>query len=388
MPTNEDGIFIGTQNVAQGSPIQPRIPSELNPGFPQPGDARADNIKFNTDDHWILIDPNTGESLPEGSNFNYGQNISVKATWWKKVNIVIWCRDGTDISSQAVTDLRSRVHTLTENATPGHYPGPNGFNQFAFFSDGDNVLFTVTDADSNKVVHIPNTNRYYRFIGWSEEEPILLSSALNPFQWCSFDLEHLHRNVEFDENCLKDEYAVFAGGENSDPYGNIEIFVTTNGSDDQNSPYYQSWDNTEKIEYKIVWGIDDEYNPHIQPFNSVPVDSNLNPKYQVENSHIPDYFSIETYNPSTEGNYHYLSGRDENDNIVMYELQGWYLGVFKGFDPVEVAAIMQDTDRFIHGDVLRYVNTVYTPIELTAIYMPSQNQYTITYYSGLPELNG
>lgn len=351
MPANENiGVEIGTQIVTQGSTIYERLPNQLTPGFPGPGDPRADNIKFNTDTRWVVTTPNTGDTLPEGSPFSYGQDISVKATWWKKVNIVIWCDGITGHDAQ--TDLLNYVHVTKANDEAGYYPGPTPNNRYAFFSDGENVKFSVTGTDSQKIIQIPNTDRYYRFIGWRPTPPELISSALD---WCDHNVQHIHQNVEFDVNCLKEEYAVFLDNSQA------KIIVTTNDNGTN------GWNNNENVKYRITW-YDSTF--YVSRFD---VDGSSE-GYTIPDDKINFPFGLSVDRPDP----HYLVGVD-----TMFELKGWYLGEFKGFDPEGFRTITH-SDNWYEGDMLNNINAIQTPIIVTAVYMPSDNTYTITYHSGLP----
>lgn len=352
---------IGSQVVAQGFPFTPMTPQMFVPPFPGDDDPRKPNIIFNTDSDgkWKIFDSNPqydGETLNEYTNFNYGQSLKVQATWWKKVETVIWCFANT---ATAQNDLKPYVHVLN-----GHEAGPVPYDTYSFFPDNSDVTFNVSGTN-NRVILVGN-DRYYRFIGWSEVEPRIFTTVLNPFQWCDLNLTHIHENVTFDNSlCLKQEYAAFLYGTE------VEIIVMTNDPGDMGL----GWNNSDKIQYKLIWS-DGTY--HTQPFNSYPnIDPN-NPSYGDPDTtpHIGDYFTLQTY-PAGGGSLHYLNG--------IYELKGWLIGVFTGFDAQQFANIEQ-SDHFFAGDISQLIYAINTPIVVTAIYMPSDAQYTITYYSGLPEL--
>ena len=366
MAQEEDGIIIGYQQAAQGSPIVPKTPADFN--FPLPNDPRVDNIKFNNEDgRWRIFDTGTsydGQQLAEGSNYFYGRDIDVKATWWKKVNIVILCNN--EETRQSTEDLTPYVHALN-----GHYPGPSPYNKFAYYSDNEDVTFNVTGT-TDRVITIGGGGtsgqivRTYRFIGWAATQPSVTLPMYQTFRWCSFDLQHTHENVTFDVNCRKDEYAMFIDG------SAVEIIVTTNDYDNENR---FGWDNNTKITYTIHWQDDENPQTHTQEFNSIPVDP-INPSYMAEVEHVGNGFIIEP-------NLHIQYGLDD----LVYEFQGWYLNPtpFKGFEPDEFAAIQPYLMHHPNDDFSDIINTIQTPIVLTAVYMPASNQYTITYWSGLPE---
>ena len=327
------------------------LPSSFTPPFPPSTDPRANNIIFNPEDKWEIITPGEylGDQLAEGSSYEYGSDISVKANWLKKVLTNIWCPNG---GATAQTDLTPYVHV-----TNGTQPGPSPYDLYAFFSDGDSASFSVSGAN-NRIVQV--SGRYYRFIGWSAIEPPVFQTSINPFYWCTQDLTHQHQNLTFNSVCLKNEYAAFVNG------ADVNIIVTTNDPGDMGL----NWNNNDKINYKLTWS---DNSNHIQPFNSIP-QTQGNPLYTAPTAHVGDYFTLETYSSGGE-NLHYLN---------TYELQGWYLGTFSGFDPDDFAAI-QSSPYFFTGDISERINAIMTPITVTAIYMPASNQYTITYYSGLPD---
>lgn len=353
MPNNNEvtGVQIGNQRIAANAPIQRKTPSDFL--FPTNEDPRRDNILFNTDPGggWIIFDPSGLEDnhLHENTNYGFGEDISVKATWWKKVEANIWCADGS-----AQNALKPNVHVLN-----GHGAGPAPYNLYSFFSDGDTSEFSITGATDRKITV---GQEVYTFVGWTETEPLIFSLSATPLTWCTTNLYHTHGNTSFNNLCKHDEYAVFIHG------ANIEIIVTTNDDGTKN------WNNnTDKIGYKLTWESDDTYWQ--APFNSIPPIP-TNPPRTVPSTHFGDGFVLETSNPNGEP-LHYLGE---------YELKGWYLGAYNGgFDPDAFAAI-ENSEQFFAGDTSALINAITSPIVVTAIYMPSDNQYTITYYSGLPEL--
>ena len=157
---------------------------------------------------------------------------------------------------------------------------------------------------------------------------------------------------------MKNEYAAFVNG------ADVEIVVTTN------DPGNMGWNNNGKIQYKLIWS--DNSSHEERPFNSIPQEP-ANPSYMAPIPHVGDYFTLQTYSPSSE-NLHYLS---------TYELKGWFIGQFTGFNQAEFEAI-QSNPYFFPGDISARIYATRTPITVTAIYMPADTTYTITYYSGLP----
>lgn len=355
MATSDNTPIIGTQEISNGMTIVSRTPSQFPFPFPGSEDPRHDNIIFNTDDHWIITTsgPSYNSSLPEGEAYSYGGDIDVKATWWKRVQSIIWL----DLSGAELTSARSDLMNYVI-VNPGRFPNVSEEGKYSFFSDGDTVYFGVTEA-TNNVVTV--SNRSYRFIGWSHEVPPFFGLPNNPpFVWDNQDINYFHQNVSFDAFCRKNEYACFINGENP------EILIRTNGD---NTTF---WNNHDKIRYRLTWYDNVE---HEQAFNSNPPIGTI-PTYSGSevNARVGRYFRVSTKNPEHE----YL----KDDYNTIYQLKGWYVGNFEGFD----FETIRNSDEFYPYLTSQYIYVISSTTIVTAVYMPVSEQYSIIYHSGLPEL--
>lgn len=360
---SETTPVIGSVQISQGAYIVPKTPSDF--GFPG-DDPRAANIRYDTSRGWLITTEGiTDTYLPEGQTFQYAQDIDVDATWLKKVETIIWLDRGDSTDQQNLTPF---VHVTNPDGTAGTEPGPSPNNLYAFFPDNHTtVKFSVDTQTDNQIV--VGDNRY-RFIGWSEMQPQIFATATNPFHWCSGENPHYHQNIQFNSDCLKQEYATFIKG------GAVEIIVKTNDPD--GTPECKGWNNKEKVKFTIFWN-DNNHTTYTHPFNSLPV---LN---------TPQFGSyiIPSQNPNASADlllnsFHCETASPEINSMDGYDLQGWYIGDFVGFDTTEFANL-QDNPNYVRGYISQTIFPVSTPIVITAVYMPSSNQHTITYHSGLPE---
>jgi hypothetical protein len=354
---SENGRVLGTQNVVTGGPVAPRLPGSVEFPIPFPNlnnqleVAQAPNVIFNTDDKWEIYVPSQyeGQTLNESQPFNYNNNLDVRATWWKKVNIVIWCHG----SNYAETDLIPNVHVSGADAhEPGPNPPPNEL--YAFFPDNADATFNITGS-TYKIITV--SDRVYRFVGWSDMQPVILSTSANPFQWCSMNLQHIHQNIEFNNICLHNEYAAFINGPD------VRVRVKTN---------IDKFNNNQNYKYRLIW--EDDTHDESMFKSLVPIPSN--PEYVVPDNKIGHQFYLVTYNPNGGGELPY---------IETYEFKGWFMGSFDGTD------LQQYQDMVNSGAFYQtppsyspYIWALYTPIVVTAVYMPASDTYTIIYHSGLP----
>ena len=359
MSTRDNTQLIGEQSIINGAQIEQRTPSQFS--FPSNDDPRKDNIVFNTDDHWIIttVGAHEGDSLPEGDVYEYGESIDVKATWWKRVQSIIWV-DGTHNElTTARTDLMNHV-----TVTVGHQPSQSAEGKYSFFSDGDDVNFNVTGATSGVVTV---SSRSYRFVGWSSELPPFFELPnSNTFSWDSQNVAYLHSNVAFSPYCIKNEYACFING------ANPEILVRTN--DDGTN----GWNNDSKKQYILTW---DDSTTYTQSFNSNPAVTGW-PTYNGPevNSRVGHYFRLITHEANA-GELLTIEGADHR----IYELKGWYVGDFDGFDEDEYTDDIESSDNFYPYNQSQCIYAISQMTVVTAVYMPSAIQYKIYYHSGLPE---
>lgn len=364
MSENEIGVYIGEQQVVANLPFDAKLPSTFPNPFPPAGDPRENNIIFNNNDGygWTIFDSQSGhynnQQLNESAPYSYGEDVEVRANWLKRVQTIIWC-ETTDNPQIPVQDLISHVHVA----------GGQGWDvdpqrgEYSFFPDNENVMFYITGANQNGVVVVDQ--RPYKFIAWATTPPP--DDLAMRWDICSMGTQHTHQNVEFNNLCLHDEYAVFLDGEN------IKIYVKTNDDDGVEEFNYNM-----KIQYRLKWF--NSVDTHQQEFITIPPDPTITVPgpYEVPSSHILNSFTLEACDNNGSPLY----------SIREYELKGWYFGNYQGkFDPDAYQQLLTDPN-FHPGYVSPQIQAYHTPIEITAIFMPSDNTFTITYYSGLPELNG
>ena len=360
MPTNNEeyGVVLGIQEIASGAIITPKMPSVWN--YPSSSDPRINNILFNNQQGsgWIIVGPDgdehIGEYLTENAPFDYGTDITVKANWLKKIQVNIWCYDNPSV---AISDLQPNINVLGDN---GVGMVNDEYGKHVFYPDNAQVQFVVTGANSNKIITV--SGRVYRFIAWARTPPPEILS--NRWEICTFDVtDNTHPAIVFNNDCIWDEYAVFLYG------ADVHVIVKTN---------VEKWNNYEPYRYCINWRHNSS-NP--RRFNSVPLNPN-NPAYIVPSANVGEEFSVDAKDINN-GTLNFIEGTNK--------LRGWYFGNYQGGQNADAFEAIQSSDYYSPCTDENYTSPNYRALQseiiITAIYMPSSETFTITYYSGLPNYN-
>ena len=317
---------------------------------------------------WKWTD-SVNETLREGSVFGdyYDGDVEVQANWLKKVETVIWCGTDQTITEQAIEDLSPYVSVFS-NTIPGREPGPGNYHCHAFFNDTVHPIFGVDHTEINTnglhVVTIPGNGRQYTFLAWWRYEPTVFSSVSNNGV-DSYYVQFTHPNevsvlAPIGNDYLKQEWAAFISGVE------VEVVVTTNvGS--ISSTYH----NNHKIKF---WYSRDTSNPYVDvsPFMDNPPSPNGTQSLIL----IPG----DVFNFAIEDEAKVL--QDPDWTHPSWVFRGWYIRSDNTSwdDPTQLP-----TSQFFPSDTwqLSLYSHRYT---ITAVYTQStENNYTITYYKGLPD---
>ena len=337
------GEQIGVRYVGATTPIPVTQPSDF-PDFTMPSEW-VDNLRFDSNlQKWT--DAN-GDTLHEGAYFPswyQGTELDVQANWLKKVNTVIWCEP--DRIATAQQELLPYVGVIT-----GSFPA-NAYSSYAFFNDTYFPTFRVTDANRNHQITIPSSYNVYTFVYWCDNDP-LVNLNVDSTELTYTAEQNVSTLAPMINNFKKDEWAVFVFGTR------VEVIVTTNLGD-----YYH---NSGKIQFSHnLTGI----APQPKPFMSIPpIVTNESLKYTLDNGMGA---ILQLTAPQEIGN---------ADGGIPWEFQGWYFSTTSAWSGGTQTLPTDYYSQSLTCDVI----LLYSKIVMTAIYAPSSNYYTITYYSGLPE---
>ena len=371
MWTDTQHDWLGSEDISSGSPIPVKRPSDWD--FPDTFyPLISDNIRFDTINGWQIFQGGSGK-LPEGTNFNYNSDLEVKATWWKKINTVIFSATN---AQQTNIDLDSHVHVQT-----GHQDSGVTTDRYAFFGGDETVLFKI-DGEREGTRIIEENGNTYTFLFWTYMTPQELENLTSRITLDTRDMSYPVARADSQANrfinCLYNETAYFMEGTN------VTIIVRTNDSGSTHT-----WNNTPKIQFEVVW-LDDAQQTVTSvkgpsPFDSgtVPHDNPIN----VAPENVGHFFYVRPYIDS-------VSWTDPEWIEPNYQFRGWYYGDFNGHEEDFMPSQLPNNDpahyytnnsSYIHGN---YETPVFCAdrqfITLTMIYSKSTSQqYTITYYSGI-----
>lgn len=356
-----DSPIFGTQIVDADGYIETRNPIDFPNTYPSeiPQDWR-DNLIFDADENrWTLQDNSRLQENVPIANTGYGRNIVVQANWLKKIEAIVYCADNTS----APQILAPYVHVI-----PGQHNGPQGHDNYAFFRDEQHPTFNVT-THNGKIVQTPNSGAF-TFIAWCNIEPdndilTMRDDYIDSYNTSWTTPVNMHTGViaNPDNNFHKKEWAIFLDG----IIVNVIVTTNLNGVEQYDGEIH----NNPKI--RFGYNLENEQTINLRPYmswNGVSTNPNNPPIAFHPNDGIGERLVITLQEEART--------IENPQGSIPYVFKGWYLGFWD-------SAISEPSagDTYIQSDSCE-VFLAQQQIIITAVYAESNDYYTITYHSGLP----
>lgn len=335
--------LVPPQEISSGEQIQHRDP-KASP-FTQP--VTCPNLKFNTALGWTIVEGDgAGGRLNEGGNYTYSTSLVVEPNWLMKVNTIVYGFGESNFE----TNLRENV-----TISGGGDPNPEPSTAYQFCVPTNTVRFQIVGPIDPRTKIIHKNGVTYTFIGWSSEEPRIISTPLNPFEWDSRDISYNHTlalsqfGTTGESIYRKDEWAAFID------YENVTIIVTTN---------QHSTSGFENDKLNFTFTIPSTGRTETHYYMSVPTIQE-NPAIVLTGNDIGENITVENLISQYSG----------------YEFAGWYYGEWTDPDNPPSTYISSPGSA-----ISNYVLGIGNPLILTACFFRSGSIYTITYHAGLPNI--